>query len=193
MVTTAQTSCGSGILTGPPAKFGIPHGVVLYLNGGNGYANNVNGLFQLANDVLGGANTAINALDAQYAAAAINNAFDGCRMLTGTISYKQVGLITKVSPAAKANSEIVNEKLLVTAFPNPYNKQFSLSIISPISGMATIEFFTASGTKVFELRQPVSNKIANIVPYNGPHHSGALIYKVSIGDYHASGFVIGID
>src|SRR5439155_13956602 len=88
LVTTAQTSCGSGILTGPPAKFGIPHGVVLYLNDGNGYANNVNGLFQLANDVLGGANTAINALDAQYAAAAINNAFDGCRMLTGTISYK---------------------------------------------------------------------------------------------------------
>ena len=79
LITRGQTTCGSGVPTGNPVKFGLPHNVVLYLNGANGYTKNVNGLYQLANDVLGGVNTTISALDAQNAVAAINNAFDGCR------------------------------------------------------------------------------------------------------------------
>ncbi|TMI93856.1 MAG: hypothetical protein E6H06_10740 [Bacteroidetes bacterium] len=193
LVTTAQTACGSGVPTGSAVKFGILHNVIVYLNGGNGYANTINGLFQLANDVLGGANTAISAADAQIAVATINNAFDGCRILTGTIAYSQPGLITKISAPGSASSEMPTEKLLVTAFPNPYDRQFSLSINSLISGMAVIEFFTANGTKVLELRKYVADKITNVVPYAGPHHSGTLIYKVTVGNYHASGFVIGIN
>ena len=142
--------------------------------------------------MLGGANTAITPADAQTVVAAINNAFDGCRILTGTIAYSQPGLITKISGSGNSSSELPKGKLLVTAFPNPYDRQFSLSINSPISGMAVIEFFTANGTKVQELRKYVAAKITNIVPYTGAHHSGALIYKVTIDNYHASGFVIGI-
>jgi hypothetical protein len=192
LVTTAQTTCGSGIPTGTSSKFGLPHSVVAYLNGGNGYTNNVTGLFQLADSVLGGVNTSINPLDVQYAVATINNAFDGCRILTATLPY--------ASPATTKNMKIVgdtkettSEKLLVTAFPNPYTNQFSLRINSPINGMATIEFFTVSGTRVFELRKFIANKITNVVPYTGPRHSGALIYKITIGDSTASGFVIGIN
>ena len=59
--------------------------------------------------------------------------------------------------------------------------------------MAVIEFFTANGTKVHELRKYVADKITNVVPYAGPHHSGTLIYKVTVDSYHASGFVIGIN
>ena len=193
LVTTAQTACGSGIATGSPAKFGILHNVVSYLNGGNGYANSINGLFQLANDVLGGVNTSISPADAQTAVATINNAFDGCRILTGTIAYVQPGLMTKILNPGQTSIESVTEKLLVTAFPNPYDRQFSLRIHSPESGMGVIDFFTANGTKIFEQRQMIIGKIANIVPYKGPHHSGALMYKITIGSYHASGLVIGIN
>ncbi|TMI79426.1 MAG: hypothetical protein E6H10_15350 [Bacteroidetes bacterium] len=193
LVTTAQTACGSGIATGSPAKFGILHNVVSYLNGGNGYANSINGLFQLANDVLGGVNTSISPADAQTAVATINNAFDGCRILTGTIAYVQPGLMTKILNPGQASIESVTQKLLVTAFPNPYDRQFSLRIHSPESGMGVIDFFTANGTKIFEQRQMIIGKIANIVPYKGPHHSGALMYKITIGSYHASGLVIGIN
>jgi hypothetical protein len=186
LVTTAQTSCGSGILTGSPAKFGLPHSIVLYLNGGNGYANNVNGLFQLANDVLGGANTAVSALDAQYAVAAINSAFDGCRMLTGTIDYAPLTTMEVQKPVP----EIKDHELLVKAFPDPYDRQFSLRITSPVSGMARIQFFSVSGTKIYQAQKYVTANNINIVPYTGPIGAGAILYSVNVENYRSSGFVI---
>src|SRR4030095_6442759 len=193
LVTTAQTSCGSGIPTGSSLKFGLPHSIVLYLNGGNGYTNNVNGLFQVANDVLGGVNTTVSPLDVQYAIAAVNNAFDGCRILTATLPYSQpLNILTRNVKLSDATKETVLERLVVTAFPNPYNSHFSLRIGSPISGMANIKFYDVNGSKVFEIRQFLADKITNIVPYSGPRHSGALMYKVRIGDYDATGYVIGI-
>jgi len=193
LVTTAQTSCGSGVPTGSSLKFGLPHSVVVYLNGGNGYSNNVNGLFQLANDVLGGVNNASSPLEVQYAIAAINTAFDGCRILTATLPYSQpLNILTRNVKLSDATKETVLERLVVTAFPNPYNSHFSLRIGSPISGMANIKFYDVNGSKVFEIRQFLADKITNIVPYSGPRHSGALMYKVRIGDYDATGYVIGI-
>ena len=192
LVTTAQTKCGSGVPTGLPSKFGLPHSVVVYLNGGHGYANNVNGLFQLANDVLGGVNTSISALDVQYAVAAINSAFDGCRILTATLPYKQ-SVLTRTAPVMDGKKEMASGNFEVNAFPNPYTNQFSLKINSPVPGTAIIEFFTANGAKVFEQRNFVTDKIPNIIPYTGPRHSGILMYKISLGDYHVSGFVIGIN
>jgi len=191
LVTTAQTSCGSGVATGPAAKFGLPHNVVVYLNGANGYSHDVNGLFNLANDVLGGANNAVTPADAQAAVAIINQAFDSCRILTTTLPYVSPTYITTVPKMQM--QEIVTDNLKVTAFPNPYDKQFSLKIISPVAGMAVVEFFEVNGTKIFEQRHLIVDKIMNIVPYTGPRHSGALMYKISIGNYHASGFVIGIN
>src|SRR5438874_746408 len=151
LITRGQTTCSSGVPTGNPVKFGLPHNVVLYLNGGNGYTKNVNGLFQLANDVLGGVNTTISALDAQNAVAAINNAFDGCRILTGTLPYLlSPALITRTANTKKEITEPEN-KLTVTAFPNPYNKQFSLRIMAPVSGKASIEFFDINGSRIFQM------------------------------------------
>jgi len=191
LVTRAQTSCGSGVATGPSLKFGLPHNVALYLNGANGYSHNVNGLFSLANDVLGGANNTISPADAQAAVAIINQAFDSCRILTTTLPYVLPTSITTVPKTQM--QEAVADDLNVSAFPNPYDKQFSLKLISPVSGMAVVEFFAANGTKVFEQRKLIVDKIMNIIPYTGPRHSGALMYKISIGKYHASGFVIGIN
>ncbi|HET9824582.1 MAG TPA: hypothetical protein VFP87_04575 [Chitinophagaceae bacterium] len=189
LVTRTQTTCGSGVAAGPPRKFGLPHNVVVYLNGSNGYAHNVNGLFNLANDVLGGANNTIAPADAQAAVATIIQAFDSCRILTTTIPYVPPTFIT-TAPKVQMQ-EVASDKLSATAFPNPYDRQFSLKIISPMGGMAIIEFFGADGTKIFEQRAPIIDKISNIISYAGPHHPGALFYKITVAAYHASGFVIG--
>jgi hypothetical protein len=190
LVTTAQTACGSGIASGTPVKFGILHNVILYLNGGNGYPNNISGLFQLANDVLGGANTTISAADAQTAVATINNAFDGCRILTGTIAYAQPGLIALAPAIYKTAPDVVTKKLLVTAFPNPYDRQFDLRITSPVSGMATIDFFAANGAKIFEVNKFLPANETDVLPYTGPLNAGTLLYRVTIGNYRSGGIVI---
>lgn len=190
LLTTAQTACGSGVATGSAVKFGILHNVILYLNGGNGYTNNINGLFQLANDVLGGANTSISAADAQTAVATINNAFDGCRILTGTIAYTQPGLIALTPAIYKTAPDVVTKKLLVSAFPNPYDREFSLRITSPVSGMATIDFFDVKGAKIYQVQKYLSENVTSVMPYTGSVHPGTLIYRVNIGNYKSSGVVI---
>lgn len=194
LVTAAQTSCGSGILIGVPAKFGLPHNVIVYLNGGNGYTNDVNGLFHLANDVLGGVNNSVSAAEVQSAVAVINAAFDGCRILTATIPYISAAtVLTRNGKLIDGIKEETVTSLEASAFPNPYNTEFSLRIKSPVSAIANIEFLTAGGTKVFEIRKFISNKITNLIRYRGPRHSGVLMYKITIENYHASGFVIGIN
>lgn len=186
LITTAQTSCGSGIAAGDPEQFVLPNNVVQYLNGGNGYSNDVNGLYQLANDVLGGVNTSVGAAEVQSAMGTISYAFHGCRLLTGTVSSSQPTVITKNLSVTEKN----NGGLLVSAFPNPYSNQFHLRIVSPVSGMARIEFFDVSGAKVYESRNAVAANAEQIIPYKGPLHRGVLIYKVSIGNYKANGMVM---
>jgi hypothetical protein len=187
LVTVQQTACGSGIPTGDPSKYGLPHNVVLYLNGGHGYTNDINGLFSLGNDILGGVSTDVTPEEIQKAIATINLAFDGCRILSGYISYVSP-VITKALQyqALKEQAE-----LLVSAFPNPYAGKFTLRIKTPVSGMATIEFYSANGARVHVMKQYVSPASMNLVPYAGPYHTGALLFRVSIGRYKATGMVIG--
>jgi hypothetical protein len=188
LLTAPQTSCGSGIISGPSSKFGLPHDVIVYLNGGNGYTNNVSGLFQLANDVLGGANTSLPPLDVQLAVAAINNAFDGCRILTATIPFAPALVIKP-----RLQDESKSQKLSVIAFPNPFNKQFSLNITSPITGMANIEFFNLNGAKISELKKFIPANISTIVLFSRQLAGGSVLYKVIIGNYEASGIVVGVE
>jgi hypothetical protein len=130
LVTVAQTDCGSGVASGMPLKFGLPHDVMTYLNGANGYSNNIQGLFQFANDVLGGVNTAVSPLDVQLAVAAINSAFDGCRILTGTIAYVPPPATTKIIVREKEASLNIANELTVTAYPNPSVSSFNIIVSS---------------------------------------------------------------
>ncbi|HEX3167175.1 MAG TPA: hypothetical protein VHQ93_12995 [Chitinophagaceae bacterium] len=192
LVTVKQTACGSGVAAGDPVKFGLPHNVVTYLNGGHGYSNNVDGLYKLANDVLGGVNTVLSPLDVQLAIATINNAFDGCRILVGTIPYLQSEFLTKNSEKSIAiNPEIISRQLSATAFPNPYSTKFSLVVTSPVTGTITIEFFSVNGSKIYKLQKFVLANRSSIIPYHGPYYRGVLVYKIKIDEYEASGTVIG--
>jgi PKD domain-containing protein len=182
LITRATSGCGSHIPIGDSLKFGLPHSVIVYLNGANGYSPTITGLFQLANDVLGGVNTAVTASDIQRAVDAINNAFDECRILVGTIPYSGSLLTT-------AHISKINE-LTVLAYPNPYTSRFNLSITSPVSGDARIEFFTPTGSKLYEMKTIIPAKRSTSVPYPGPVQFGAMLYKVSIDKYQATGIVI---
>jgi hypothetical protein len=187
LLTKATARCGSNIPVGDATKFGLPHSVIVYLNGGNGYAATVDGLFALANDVLGGVNTAIKASTVQEAVDVINNAFDNCRILTGTIPYA-TPYITKTKPDKL--QETTNNRFRVMPYPNPYKDQFYLLINSSVNGIAKIEFFNLNGQKVYEMNTLVRASLNNTVHYNGAVRSSTLIYKVTIGKQMATGIVI---
>ena len=192
LLTKATASCGNNTPIGEAVKFGLPHSVIVYLNGGNGYPATVDGLFALANDVLGGVVTNISASDVNQAVAVINNAFDECRILVGTIPYDQQ--LTKTQLIVKAidpkNVSAEANVLKVVAYPNPYKNHFQLQVTSPVSGLANIEFFTINGQKIHEINKPVSAHTNAIIPYNGPLRFATLAYKVTIGKNIATGIVV---
>jgi hypothetical protein len=194
LVTRKTESCGSNTPIGDPTKFGIPHIVILYLNGGNGYAPTVEGLFQLANDVLGGVVTSISPSTINQAVDVINNAFDECRVLVGTIPYN-TSFITQAGDYPKGAGNLLKPgveevSLNVIAYPNPYSKDFQLQINSSVSGMASIQFFTITGQKLYELRKPVMANLRTIVPYTGPTQVATITYRVTVGKKVSTGIVI---
>ena len=188
LVTRKTESCGSNTLVGEATKFGLPHSVIVYLNGGNGYAPTVEGLLQLANDVLGGVVTSINPSTINEAVDVINNAFDECRMLVGTIPYNEQTLLTRTMLPGLENTEA--KSLRVVAYPNPYKSQFHLQILSPVTGPAKIEFFTINGQKVYEQNRPVLANQPIVIPYTGPVRFATMAYKVTVGENIATGMVI---
>ena len=194
LVTKATASCGNNTLVGEATKFGLPHNVIVYLNGGNGYPATVDGLFQLANDVLGGVVTNISASSVNDAVDVINNAFDECRVLVGTIPYnnsltRTTQLIVEVTKHKTKEISEVNA-LKVVAYPNPYKNYFQLVITSPASGIANIEFFTINGQKIHGINKPVIANTTIVIPYTGPLHFATLAYKVTVEKNIATGIVL---
>ncbi|HET9747642.1 MAG TPA: T9SS type A sorting domain-containing protein, partial [Chitinophagaceae bacterium] len=163
---------------GNPLKFGLPHSVVTYLNGGNGYSNNVNGLYQLANDVLGGANTAVNPLEVQLAIAAINSAFDGCRILTGTIAYVPPQSITKDFSPAKEVSLPPSHELIVTAYPNPSASRFNIIISGRNQEEQTVIQVIDAHGRVIETRNVSAD---SIVRFGEHYRPGAYFVRIMQG------------
>ena len=197
LVTRKTEHCGSNKPEGESAKFGLPHSVILYLNGGNGYAPTVEGLFQLANDVLGGVVTSISPAAVNQAVNVINNAFDECRVLVETIPFDN-GFITQTGNAPKGISSLMKVGkdpvvLHVIAYPNPYSRHFQLQINSSVSGLANIQFFTITGQKLYEIRTPVKANVGVIVPYTGPNSVATLMYTVAVGKNKVSGIVLKPD
>jgi len=193
LVTKETESCGSNTPIGEATKFGLPHAVIVYLNGNNGYPATVDGLFLLANDVLGGVVTNISPFAVNDAVDVINNAFDECRVLVGTIPYNdQSSTKTDQLIVKTINSEKVVESstLKVVAYPNPYKDNFQLLITSPVMGMARIEFFTLNGQKVYEMNKPAVANSNTAVTYTGPLRFATLVYKVTIAKNIATGIVL---
>jgi hypothetical protein len=57
----------------------------------------------------------------------INNIFDECKLVTGYVLQVRAGRVIT------SNSTSSQPSLIVTAFPNPYQENFSLKINSPVT------------------------------------------------------------
>jgi hypothetical protein len=153
----------------------------------HGYATTVGGLLQLANDALGGASISPLSLnDIQSAVENINQTFDECKIITGYVSAG--GGAGRV---ITSNSTSSQPSLVVTAFPNPYEENFSLKINSPVTGQAAISFYTMDGVKIAEMKRDVVALKDVWVPYNvPPAYRTRIVYTVNVGSYNAKGIVL---
>jgi hypothetical protein len=185
MVTRASSSCGTdGVPVGMPDTFGLPHNVVVYLaDATHGYPNTIRGLFNLANDVLGGVNTAVTPGEVGDAVDVLNNAFDECRFLSDRVPYVAPGINARVSQ---------NSSVEVTAHPNPYNDKITFTVKSQVSGKASFELIGLLGEKVAKLYEGQMDKGAvRTFIYNAPvNNRKTLVYQLRIGDEVVTGKVI---
>jgi hypothetical protein len=97
-------------------------------------------------------------------------------------------------PASKTIVISKNEpekKLIVTVYPNPYETVLKLNINSPVSGTATIEFYTVNGVKIYEMRQYVIAGKSSITDVKSlSSFKAGIIYKVSIDKYQTNGIIL---
>lgn len=182
LVTTAQTSCGSTVPVGSSSKFGLPHNVVLYLNAANGYANTINGLFQLANDILGGVTTAVSATELSTAIANINNAFSSCRVLTGTIAYNgPAAFITSSRIINNQINETAPESFQAKVYPNPSSSFFIIETrINNSKEKITMQVVDMYG-KIIETKNVNAN---TTVRFGEQYRYGTYVVKIIQGKEH---------
>ena len=194
--TRAMTDCGSNIPTGSEQKFSIPEEVVNVLQLAGGYPVTVNGLFALANDVLGGVNTSVDPSLVAEAVDNINNGYDECRMLsrsvvnpTGVIAERKVPVDYLVKPIAV---DVLRSPVEVSAHPNPFTDKVVFTIRSEVSGMANFELVSLLGEKVATLYQGHVEKGAVKTLIYTPKNisSSTLVYKLRVGNEQVTGKVI---
>ncbi len=177
LLTSEQTSCGSGVPVGSPTKFGIPHSIILVLNGGTGYTNNVNGLLQLSNDVLGGVNTTVSITTLTQALDVITQAFAECRMLDGTIPAST----TIKNSAQIKESEQPDQRLIsLKVNPNPGTLNFTITILSAdLKNTIRLKVMDLQGRTIEERTTLANSKI--ILGEN--YSSGVYIVQAAQGNY----------
>jgi hypothetical protein len=185
----APRNCGSSEPAGPSVATQLVSPAVSNYLATHGYPTTVAGLLQLANDALGGVDVSPLTLDQiQEAVANINEVFDECRILTGYVPAP--ARTVQTAPVASATEPT----LTVTAYPNPYEENFSLRINSPVSGQAMIGFYTIDGVKIGEMKRDVTANRDISVPYNVPAvYRTRIVYTVSVGGYNAKGVVLSPD
>jgi hypothetical protein len=183
----APRNCGSSDPAGPGTPTQLVSPAISSYLATHGYAVTVGGLLQLANDALGGVNVSPLSLDQiQSAVENINQTFDECKIVTGYVAAG--GGSGRV---ITSNSTSSQPSLIVTAFPNPYEENFSLKINSPVTGQAMISFYTMNGVKISEMKRDVVALKDVWVPYNVPAaYRTRIVYTVNVEGYNARGIVL---
>jgi len=157
---------------------------------------NVTNLFELANRALGNSDGVDNmengvSLDEiQQAVANINEGFDNCMVFVGW----NVAPCPPIDPTpgdGRIAQTTIAPALEVTAYPNPYQENFSLKVNSPVTGQATVSFYTIDGVKVSEMKRDVVAKKDVWIPFNVPAvYRTRIVYTVNVGSHNAKGVVL---
>jgi hypothetical protein len=187
LVVIAPRNCGSSDPAGPGVPTQLVSTAISSYLATHGYATTVGGLLQLANDALGGVDVSpLTLSQIQDAVAGINETFDECKIVTGYVAPG--GAAGRVITSNSISSQ---PSLTVTAFPNPYEENFSLKINSPVTGEAMISFYTMDGVKIGEMKRNVVEKTDVWVPYNVPNkYRTRIVYTVTVGSFNAKGIVL---
>jgi hypothetical protein len=124
-----------------------------------------------------------------------NNEYDANGNSVCSALGKLQSLPSQTIPASPVVIENVpdNETALsVSAFPNPYiNRNFTLKINAPVSGEATIEFFTISGQKILGMKKTMTANRDETVNFKVPGlQRASIFYVVKIGKYITKGLVL---
>ncbi|HMJ46853.1 MAG TPA: hypothetical protein VK498_05955, partial [Ferruginibacter sp.] len=157
------------------------------------------GLFALANDVLGGVNTTVDAGAVAEAVDMINNGYDECRMLSRTVT-NPTGIITQrrvpvdyLTVNKPVVDEIQSAPVVVSAHPNPFTDKVVFTIKSNVSGSASFELVSLLGEKVATLYQGHLEKgaVKTLIYTPKDVSPKTLIYKLRVGNEQVTGKVIG--
>jgi hypothetical protein len=215
IVTTGIVECGQvQAVTNANLFREIPRAVIDFLgNPANGYSADADGLFMLANDILGGGimgvhyvliaqgkkNTIkwlISPAEVTEALDALNSLFDKCRILIGQFDE----LPGFIHPAAKEerksiifrDSEIVERGLSeLKVYPNPFRGLVTFEFVSGHNANARLEIFNMLGQKVTTLLdQPVEQGVMNRFEYRPLVTSGMLFYRFSLDNEIFNGKMI---
>jgi hypothetical protein len=171
----------------------MPSNVLQYLSAQSGtYAYTIAGLYQLANDKLGGVTTNnISAAEITNAVDVINNAFDGCRTMVGYYDLPKLQPISGSIPATVWQSS----NLSVLAYPNPFTDKIVFSITAQESSPCVIEIYNMMGQRVQTLEAGnISAGKMQMVEFKVPPMllNGNFFYVVKAGAQRANGKLISI-
>ncbi|MDN3654621.1 PKD domain-containing protein [Ferruginibacter paludis] len=166
----------------------------------------VNDLLALASNMLGGGTNAsmpalipanVTLTDVNNAIDVINRSFDGGRFYLGYYdNAKSCGssLARSASVITAAEERQAVTALTATAYPNPFTDRVKFSIVSPVSGKATLDVYNMMGQKVKTVFAGYlfANR-TQVVDYNIPSsNKGALIYTLRVGDKQVNGKIVQI-
>jgi hypothetical protein len=175
LVTIKATDCGGApIQDAKPDTFAIPSDVITFM-AANGYGNTLQGLLNLANDVLGGL-TGVSPSSVTGALDAFNRGFDDCSMLVEFYN----------SPLKKAAISIIDAPIYkngeISAYPNPFTDKVSFEFKTVKDGLARLEIFDARGTKLHTLfdNRVSANQTYKMDYYPKDTFTGLILYRLSI-------------
>jgi len=176
LFTAKETYCGSGIAVNSVQAYILPRSVVTYLSATG--ENTVQGLLNLANRALGGEFPAdINAGNITQAIEAINNGFDGCRILNGWASSVAAPIAPVPTPTCAGTVQVVG------VYPNPYTNKVYFRFIAPVTGVALLEVWNLLGEELMQIRRPVSQCSNEEILYNVPRPNRVpFAYRLSVGN-----------
>ena len=201
----ANRTCGS--LEPPPPPYDtislMNYAAIVYItNPANGYPATVAGLLQLANNALGGANIgSLSLSDVNDAVGAINEQFDECKLLVGTICGQGNARMVVVnnnnnnSKQTQVDKPAVGvQQVTVSPYPNPFNDNIKFLVQSDISGEASLEVFNMAGSKLQVVFQGyLAAGRDRIIEYKVPElYRTNMIYVFKIGGKIVTGKIINI-
>ncbi len=178
--TQAQTSCGSGIATGEIIATQLPASVIDFM-ANNAYTMTVNGLFQLANEALGGKANLPNLSVINTAVDKLNNAFTGCRIQVAGSSPSTFSARCSVREASGPVSGPAKGGAYLTMIEGTDSENGNIIEVAPINEQGEAQFsslLTGSYRLIFGT-SAMGSRVPE--PINGYVFAGDFLTNVNDG------------